>query len=50
MVDTVKAHTGGRRGWERAGADIVVADGLLVVTQTKAVHDEIARLLDRLRR
>jgi hypothetical protein len=49
VTELIQAHTGGG-SWDSAhGAGIALTNGLLVVTQTRAVHEEIRRLLDLLR-
>jgi len=47
--DLVLAHTGGRT-WQESYAALQVVNGLLVVTQSSAVHAEIRALLARLRK
>lgn len=48
LVDLVKGSTGDRSWDDDAKAGLQLVNGRLVVTQTKAVHDEIRRLLGRL--
>ncbi|MBI2901653.1 MAG: hypothetical protein HYY17_15830 [Planctomycetes bacterium] len=47
LLEMLRASTGGG-SWEE-GASVAVVNGLLVVTQTKAVHGEIGRFLDLMR-
>ncbi len=49
IVELLKTTTG-ERSWEEAGASISLANGLLIVTQSRKVHQEVGRLLDLLRR
>lgn len=49
LIEMVKANTGGG-SWDADGASVQLANGLLIVTQTKGTHAEVARLLDGMRR
>lgn len=49
LVDLIKTNTGERSWDDNAGASITQVSGLLVISQSKSVHDEIRRLLDLLR-
>ena len=48
IMDLVKTSTG-ERTWEDAQASISQVNGLLIVAQSKTVHEEVRRLLDLLR-
>jgi len=48
LLDLVKANTGGA-SWDDSSASISEVNGLLIVSQSKPVHDEIRTLLDQLR-
>jgi hypothetical protein len=49
LSDLIKTNIGDRSWDENAGASITQVSGLLIITQTRPVHDEIKRLLDMLR-
>src|SRR5262245_22224861 len=49
ITELVKTNTGDKSWDENPNASINLANGLLVVTQTKKVHEEIGRLLNLLR-
>jgi hypothetical protein len=49
IEELVKGHTGGK-SWDEGRATIALHNGLLVVKQTKAVHQQIRRMLNELRR
>ena len=48
LLDLVKANTGGVT-WEDGANSITEVSGLLIVTQSKSVHEEVRKLLDQLR-
>ncbi len=48
LLELIRANTGGG-SWESEGASVTVANGLLLVVQTKSVQGEVHRLLDGLR-
>jgi hypothetical protein len=48
LLDLLKANTGGA-SWDDGSASISEVNGLLIVSQSKAVHEEIRTLLDLLR-
>ena len=48
LLDLVKANTGGVT-WEDGSNSITEVSGLLIVTQSKSVHEEVRKLLDQLR-
>lgn len=48
ITEIIKSNTGDK-SWEEGGASITLANGLLVVSQTKRAHGEILKLLDMLR-
>ena len=49
IVDLIKTNVGSR-GWDESpGVSITLANGLLVVSQTPAIHEEVRGFLDRLR-
>lgn len=49
ILDIVKSNTGDKTWDEAAGANASLANGLLVVTQSRRVHEEVRRLLNLLR-
>lgn len=49
ITELVKTNTGDRSWEDVSGASITLANGLLVVSQSKKVQEEIRRLLDMLR-
>ncbi len=49
MTEIVKSNTGGGAWDENPNASITLANGLLIVTQSKKVHSEVDRLLNLLR-
>ncbi|HYE99902.1 MAG TPA: hypothetical protein VEJ18_13370 [Planctomycetota bacterium] len=49
LVDLVRANTGGR-SWDGDSAEIRMADGRLIVSQTPAVHAEIEQFLRKVGR
>jgi len=49
ITEIVKTNTGDRSWDENPNASINLANGLLVVTQTRKVHEEIKRMLNLLR-
>lgn len=49
LVDLVRANTGGR-SWDGGSAEIRMADGRLIVSQTPAVHAEIEEFLRKVGR
>ena len=49
ITDMVKANTGDRTWDENPNASITLANGMLIVSQSGRVHDEIKRLINLLR-
>ena len=49
LTDLIKTNTGDRSWDDSTNASITQINGLLVISQSKPVHDEIRRLLDLLR-
>ena len=49
LTDLIKTNTGERSWDENSAASISQINGLLVISQSKPVHEEIRRLLDLLR-
>lgn len=49
LLEMVRANTGGD-SWEGGEASVSLANGMLVVIQSRVVQDEVASLLARLRR
>ena len=49
IEEIVKAHTGGKTWDENPKASVSLQNGLLVVKQTKEVHQQIKRLIGKLR-
>ena len=49
IVELVKSNTGEKAWDENPNATITLGNGLLIVTQTKKIHNEVGRLLDLLR-
>jgi hypothetical protein len=49
LADLVKANTGGASWEDSSATSITMINGLLIITQSKPVHDEIQALLDQLR-
>lgn len=49
ITDMIKANTGDRTWDENPNASITLANGMLIVSQSGRVHDEIKRLINLLR-
>jgi len=49
IIDLVKGNTGDKSWDDNSAASITLMNGLLVVSQSKKVHEEVRRLLDLLR-
>lgn len=49
LVDLIRTNTGDRSWDDSSAASIQQVNGLLVISQTKTVHEEVRRLLDLLR-
>ena len=49
LVDLIRTSTGDRSWDDTSSSSITQMNGLLVVSQSKSVHDEVRRLLDLLR-
>jgi len=49
IIDLVKGNTGEKSWDDNSSASITLMNGLLVVSQSKKVHEEVRRLLDLLR-
>lgn len=49
ITDLIKTNTGDRSWDENPNASVTLANGLLIVSQTRKVHEEIKRLLNLLR-
>ena len=49
IAELVRAHTGGKTWDENPNASITLTNGILVVSQSKRVHEEIKRFVNLLR-
>lgn len=47
LIDLIKANTGDR-SWEDAESTIQQVNGLLIISQSRGIHDEVRKLLDLL--
>lgn len=47
LIDLIKANTGDR-SWEDAESTIQQVNGLLIISQSRTIHDDVRRLLDLL--
>jgi len=49
ITEMVKSNTGDRTWDENPGASVSLANGVLIVSQSRRVHEEIRRLINKLR-